>query len=212
MSLVENRSDWVPSWMRLLGTAAWLRRPDGTIGFLNRHAEHVFGGSAREYLDRPCHEVIRGRTPRGKPHCSKYCDVVKRAEDAREIVPFLIRTAGPSKPHWLQVLVIPITAPDGSFPWLVHCAIEVDRSQRIERYLSNIANRTPHDPNETPNLSTLTPREREVLSLLAGDLTLYAIAVHLDLSHSTVRNHVQHILAKLDVHSINEAIAFHLLN
>jgi DNA-binding NarL/FixJ family response regulator len=37
------------------------------------------------------------------------------------------------------------------------------------------------------------------------------IAKRLFVSHATVRNHVQHILAKLGAHSILESIALHLL-
>jgi DNA-binding CsgD family transcriptional regulator len=58
----------------------------------------------------------------------------------------------------------------------------------------------------------LTAREREILARLAQDEDLPAIAAHLYVSHATVRNHVQHILAKLDVHSTLEAVALHLLD
>lgn len=57
----------------------------------------------------------------------------------------------------------------------------------------------------------LTPREREILELLAEDNTLHAIAERLYVSYTTVRNHVQHILLKLGVHSTMEAVAQHLL-
>ena len=53
----------------------------------------------------------------------------------------------------------------------------------------------------------LTPRELEVLQLLAEGLSTQAIANQLVLSSKTVRNHVQAILAKLGVHSKLEAVA-----
>lgn len=52
----------------------------------------------------------------------------------------------------------------------------------------------------------LTPREREVLQLLADGLSNQRIAEHLVLSVSTVRNHVQSILRKLGAHSRLEAV------
>jgi DNA-binding NarL/FixJ family response regulator len=53
----------------------------------------------------------------------------------------------------------------------------------------------------------LTPREREVLGLLADGLSQTEIAQKLVISPKTVATHIQRILAKLDVHSRAEAVA-----
>jgi len=55
--------------------------------------------------------------------------------------------------------------------------------------------------------SDLTPREREVLELLADGASTQAIAERLYMSSNTVRNHVQKILTKLGVHSRLEAVS-----
>ena len=54
----------------------------------------------------------------------------------------------------------------------------------------------------------LTPREREVLSLLVEGASGQIVARRLGISSNTVRTHVQSILAKLQVHSRLEAVAF----
>jgi DNA-binding NarL/FixJ family response regulator len=54
--------------------------------------------------------------------------------------------------------------------------------------------------------SLLSPREIEVLGLLAAGGTTKSIADQLYVSHTTVSNHIQHILHKLDAHSRLEAI------
>ncbi|HUP76149.1 MAG TPA: response regulator transcription factor [Acidimicrobiales bacterium] len=55
--------------------------------------------------------------------------------------------------------------------------------------------------------SDLTPREREILGLIAAGSTNKQIARRLYLSVNTVRNHVRNILAKLDAHSKLEAVS-----
>ena len=56
-------------------------------------------------------------------------------------------------------------------------------------------------------LQSLTPREREVLGLMADGLDNRAIAAELGIGFTTVRGHVQNILEKLDAHSKLEALA-----
>jgi len=57
-------------------------------------------------------------------------------------------------------------------------------------------------------LSTLTQREREILAHLARGESNKAIARALDISYDTVKLHVRHILAKLNLSSRVEAAVF----
>ncbi len=57
-------------------------------------------------------------------------------------------------------------------------------------------------------LSRLTPREREVLALLARGADNEAIAESLVISPETARTHVSNLLGKLEVHSRLQAAAF----
>jgi DNA-binding NarL/FixJ family response regulator len=69
---------------------------------------------------------------------------------------------------------------------------------------------SPPDPVELVDdaaLSELTPREREVLVLLAEGLTVDRISRRLQLSLHTTRGYVKRILAKLEAHSQLEAVA-----
>jgi DNA-binding NarL/FixJ family response regulator len=53
----------------------------------------------------------------------------------------------------------------------------------------------------------LTDRELEILGLLAAGSSTAAIAKDLSISPTTVRNHVQRIITKLQVHSRLAAVA-----
>ena len=53
----------------------------------------------------------------------------------------------------------------------------------------------------------LTPRETEVIGLLAQGLGRESVAKRLEVSPHTVATHIRHICAKLDVHSVTEAVA-----
>lgn len=58
-----------------------------------------------------------------------------------------------------------------------------------------------------PIHSNLTPREWEVLDALCAEMTISAIASQLEITPATVRSHVKRVMAKLDVHSRDEALA-----
>jgi DNA-binding CsgD family transcriptional regulator len=61
-----------------------------------------------------------------------------------------------------------------------------------------------------PALQRLSPREREILGLLARGWSSRRIAEECFLPLNTVRTHVQNVLVKLGVHSKLEAVAFAL--
>jgi DNA-binding NarL/FixJ family response regulator len=67
-----------------------------------------------------------------------------------------------------------------------------------------------HDPSQTAEsegaASTLSPREREVLGLVASGLPNKAIARTLGISDHTVKFHVSSVLTKLDAGSRTEAV------
>jgi DNA-binding NarL/FixJ family response regulator len=63
-------------------------------------------------------------------------------------------------------------------------------------------------PARKANGSALTPRELEVLMLLANGQGQKKIAQALFITPKTVATHIQRILTKLDVHSRAEAVAY----
>ncbi len=64
----------------------------------------------------------------------------------------------------------------------------------------------PPAAEELPPLEKLTPREEEVLNLLAGGLSNREIAERLSLSEGTVKNHVSNIIGKLQANDRTHAV------
>ncbi len=81
-------------------------------------------------------------------------------------------------------------------------APEVTR-QLVGRYASRIS-----PPDETPQESALTPRELEVLRLVAGGLSNSEIAAELVLSVETVKTYVSRILTKLDLRDRVQVVVY----
>ncbi|HEY4846132.1 MAG TPA: response regulator transcription factor [Candidatus Dormibacteraeota bacterium] len=78
---------------------------------------------------------------------------------------------------------------------------------QLARLLARSQEMARDDDDRRRLLDGLTPREKEVLALMAEGLDNRAIAAELGIGFTTVRGHVQNILEKLDAHSKLEALA-----
>jgi DNA-binding NarL/FixJ family response regulator len=79
---------------------------------------------------------------------------------------------------------------------------------RVRRSLKRVASpATNGNGNGHRDDSSLSPREREILTLLAEGRTQSQIASELVISSKTVATHIQHILSKLGVHTRAQAVA-----
>jgi DNA-binding NarL/FixJ family response regulator len=65
---------------------------------------------------------------------------------------------------------------------------------------------------EAPKLPTLTPREREVIQLLAEGKSSKEVASVLNLSTKTAETHRSNIMRKLDIHSIRDLVVYAVKN
>jgi DNA-binding NarL/FixJ family response regulator len=76
------------------------------------------------------------------------------------------------------------------------------------RVIARMVRQPAPDPSDEARLDELTPREREVLELVAGGLSNGEIAAALVIEESTVKTHVKRILLKLGVRDRVQAVIF----
>jgi DNA-binding NarL/FixJ family response regulator len=80
-------------------------------------------------------------------------------------------------------------------------------AEALSDLVSRLGEMTQRESERRRLRAGITPRELEVLHLMASGLDNHAIAERLTISFATVRGHVQSILEKLGAHSKLEAVA-----
>ncbi|MBI3450103.1 MAG: PAS and helix-turn-helix domain-containing protein [Acidobacteria bacterium] len=202
--------------------AAFATDEEGRVVIWNKAAERLLGRDAASVLGKECHEVICGTDVFGNRFCDANCtlvEMVRRREPIRHFEMDIRTAAGGTPRVSFSILTLPGSRP-GRFT-LVHIFQPVDRGREADQLIRRIletspAPRVPALPGNpapaAPAPASLTGREIEVLRLLSQGVSTEKIADSLFISVSTVRNHVQHILGKLDVHSKLEAVSLALRN
>ena len=182
------------------------------IVFWNRGAATVLGRRSEEALGRRCFEVVCGRDVFGNRLCYQNCTVSSMARASEPISGFELRVPGPvpgEAPALVHVTILRIPGPRPDLFTLVHVLQPIDYAARVARALAPVESAAPARGPLAPEAEAppLTPRETEILQLVAAGLQNKEIAARLDLSLATVRNHVHNALEKLDVHSKLEMVS-----
>jgi PAS domain S-box-containing protein len=191
------------------------------IIFWNQAAGRILGHSAEEVIGRSCYQILGGLDAQGRTLCQRYCLVAIRAERG-EVLPNqdICVWTKIGKRRWLNVTTFAYPVVDRTINQvIVHLFRDVTENMGNQRFVDRVlaasewlqrdkAHRVVSVPPAHPPKGKLTPREQQVLELLAMGLGTSEIASTLTISPSTVRNHLQNILGKLGVHSRLEAIAY----
>lgn len=187
------------------------------IVYWNDGAEKILGWKPEEVLGKACFDVLAGRDVFGNVYCSHDCGAVKTAAEGEDPRPFLldVRKKGTGTVKIVvRTMALPETGP--RFSCLMHfIEAEGETAEPILKALRETVREgggASFDgpvpaPEASISVSPLTAREREIVLLLSNGYAALNIAAKLNLSHATVRNHIQNVLRKLDVHSQVEAVA-----
>src|SRR5262245_48963492 len=181
----------------------------------NKQCEEILGRPARSVLGKRCDEVIAGRDENGNIYCYRNCPVAHQARDMPNdpVNRFQLSvTTGKGERRNVEVSLFAIPSYHPALSTVVHVLRPAGaKESALERGLAGHAEaREPLWPISTNNGQTvaLTAREKEILRCLSEGLSTAAIAKKLFIAPVTVRNHIQNLLHKLDVHSKLAAVVF----
>lgn len=181
----------------------------------NKKCEELLGQPARAVLGKRCYDVIGGRDENGNVYCYRNCPVAHQAREMPKdpVHRFqLSMETGSVARKTVEVSLFAIPAYHPALSTVVHVLRDGKRkASALERSLAEEADgREPLWPVETKTGQPidLTAREKAILRCLTQGLPTAAIGKKLFISPVTVRNHVQNILQKLDVHTKLAAVVF----
>jgi PAS domain S-box-containing protein len=186
---------------------------EGEIRFWNVAAEDFFGCPAAAAVGRSCCDLVCGTVSSDGGLIQAGCPVLQRAAQGVATPSFDLEVRTNNGPRWANVSTI--LAPTRRETYVLHLARDVQVRKQIEKvtraFLSQIGAITGLTLEQllssaaVPHLD-LTAQETAILRLLVEGRSTREIGDALHVSSATVRNHVEHILRKLQAHSRLEAV------
>jgi len=174
----------------------------------NKACERLLSRPARGAIGKHCYEVLCGRDVNDNLYCHRSCAVAHQARERKDdpVRSFeLAARTGDGKKKRVKTSLFSVASYHPALKTLVHVLRDAEPIS-VERPASMEETKRPAEslaPVTRPGGDTvaLTSREKEILRCLAEGLGTTAIAKKFFIATVTVRNHVQSILHKLDVHT-----------
>ena len=197
------------------GEAVFAIDSSDRIVLWNKKCEEMLGRPARAVLGKRCYDVIAGRDASGNIYCYRNCPVAFQARERKSdpVSRFPLRLPmGDGGERWVEMSLFAIPSYHPALATVVHIVREGKKKpsaleKRLETEAASPDPLWPMTSSEGEPVS-LTRREQEVLRCLARGMSTAAIARKLSISAVTVRNHIQSILQRLDVHSKLAAVVY----
>lgn len=189
---------------------------DGLIAAWNAGAEMLFGRSSLEVLGQSCGAIVKGSDECGSV-CSENCTVRQAIENRHPLGNFDLKVETAKGRQWSNVSVLVADDHNFSRPYAIYIIRPIDLRKRLEILVRDfVISSTSVSPENAVAMITstrapakdteLSTRELEILKLLARGESSKSVGELLHISRTTVNNHVQHLLRKLNAHNRLEAI------
>lgn len=181
------------------------------IVFVNRAAESCFNADRSALIGQHCYELVAGTDYAGVCICRANCSTICAARRGEPVADYdvLMRPPGAQR-RWVSMGIVVARVEGFASPLAVHMLRDASARGAMLREPPRLPRAEDPDIDGDSALNAqaqrLTPREIEVLRLLASGATLRQIAHELVLSPTTVRNHVENLMGKLDAHSRLQAV------
>jgi DNA-binding CsgD family transcriptional regulator len=185
-----------------LGLPVFATDPAGIIRYCNRDAARLLLPEEGDGVGRRCWRLTRLRTPERLPFCARECPLRRQARAGQlDFVCTVDLSRGQEQAALfdLMAFVVP-PRPLGRFA-LWHVLIPVPPAQPPASHPLH-----PRLLEQAGRLHLLSRREQEILQALSTGLAPAAVGQQLFISEVTVHNHIQHILRKLGLHRLIDAI------
>jgi PAS domain S-box-containing protein len=200
------------------GDAAFVVDQHGLIRYWSRKAEELLGFRKDQALQKSCADLVAGVDEAGASVCCRECRVIEMARKTGTVPAYDVHfTTASGARRWVSVSILTARLNRARTPLVVHLIRDLDERKRLELVtkdiLVNIGKLTGQQADDvlrrgkTPSPAfDLTAREKTILHALSLGQDPDQIAGRLHISRATVRNHIQHILGKLQCHSRLEAV------
>ena len=208
--------------LRDAGDGAFVIDENLRVVFWNKAAEAILGFGRNDVAGRRCYQLLHGYEDGKHLICSAKCQVRKLALQSKPVPNYDLHvTTKGGNNRWLNMSVFTYqlnsTYGKKVIVHLFHDLNHKDVDEKVLNHLVEVVNRyqdVPHNSRVDGEFlpEPLTPREREILSHLAKGHSTRDIAELLSISINTVRNHIQNILQKFQVHTRLEAVAIAIKN
>lgn len=198
------------------GDAAFVVDQSGLIRFQNADAKRLLGWSAAAVLQQECATVLDGCDSAGVRLCTQDCALLEITRRNTHVSAFdaHVKTASGTR-KWVNVSII--VAPVEGERLVIHLLRDIDAQKQTEALTKEItvlvgrltgqrAERRLEPVRAQAPTVDLTPQERKILYSLSRGVSTAGIGRELNVTPATVRNHVQHILRKLRVHTRLQAV------
>ena len=185
----------------------------GEIRTWNKAAENLFGLPASHAVGKACATLVKGRVDSRTPVCCQACDVLECVRAGREVSNFDLEISTRMRRRvWVNVSLLVTSDEHTERRLVIHLLRDIRRRKKAEQLTNEMIQVARSlvgnggQAGELPPIVPLTSQEKKILILLVAGKATKEVAGELQISMSTLRNHISHINQKLHTKNRTEAV------